>query len=247
MQVIPAIDIKDGRCVRLFKGRFDEVTEYPVQPAELAIRYSDLGARWIHCVDLDGARTGRSGNMNLVIETASAVNCGLQAGGGVRDEATIARFLDVGVDRVVVGSVAVEHPNETIRWLRAMGGERIVLALDVRVDGTHGNPMLVARGWTADSDTSLWEALDRFTGAGLRHVLCTDVGRDGAMTGPAVDLYSECVGRYPGIAFQASGGVRDAGDLEALAETGVNAAIVGKALLDGRISDEELGKFLRNA
>jgi phosphoribosylformimino-5-aminoimidazole carboxamide ribotide isomerase len=247
MKVIPAIDIKDGCCVRLFKGQFDEVTEYPVQPAELATRYSDLGARWIHCVDLDGARTGRSGNLDLVIETASAVSCGLQAGGGVRDADTIARFLDVGVDRVVVGSVAVERPEEAIRWLQEVGKERIVLALDVQMDGSEGTPMLVARGWTAGSDTSLWDALDRFVRAGLRHVLCTDVSRDGAMTGPAVDLYAECVRRYPGVAFQASGGVKDTADLHALVDTGVSAAIVGRALLDGRISDEDLGPFLQGA
>lgn len=247
MQVIPAIDIKDGRCVRLFKGRFDRVTEYPVPPAELATRYSDLGAQWIHCVDLDGARTGRTGNVNLLAQTASAVSCGLQAGGGVRDEHTIARYLDAGVDRIVVGSVAVEQPDTARRWLREIGRECIVLALDVRMDADDGTPMLVTRGWTAGSDTSLWEALDQLEDTDLTHVLCTDVSRDGAMSGPAVDLYADCVRRYPGIAFQASGGVRNLADLQALAETGVAAAIVGKALLDGRISDEELGPFLQSA
>jgi len=247
VRVIPAIDIKNGRCVRLFKGRFDRVTEYPVQPAELATRYSDLGARWIHCVDLDGARTGRSGNINLVAQAASAVSCSLQAGGGIRDDHTIARYLDVGVDRVVVGSVAVEHPKTARRWLQEVGRERIVMALDVRRDDDDGAPMLVSRGWTAGSDTSLWQALDQLETIGLSHVLCTDVSRDGTMTGPAVDLYAECVHRYPGIAFQASGGVRNVADLEALADTGVAAAIVGRALLDGTISDEELRPFLRNA
>lgn len=247
MKVIPAIDIKDGVCVRLHQGRFDQVTEYSMRPPDLAARYSDLGARWVHCVDLDGARTGRAGNMDLLIETASAVSGGLQAGGGVRSTDAIARFLDAGVDRVVVGSVAVERPDEAVSWLDQTGPERIVLALDVRLDGGDGTPMLVTRGWTAGSDTSLWEALDRFAGAGLRHVLCTDVSRDGAMTGPAVDLYAECVERYPGIAFQASGGVRNASDLEALRGTGVAAAIVGKALLEGHISDQELASFLRNA
>jgi len=245
--VIPAIDIKDGRCVRLFQGRFDEVTEYPVRPAELAAQYSRLGARWIHCVDLDGARSGRSGNLDLIFDSASAVRCGIQVGGGVRNESAIARILDAGVDRVVVGSVAVERPDEASRWLRDIGREQIVLALDVKLDGGDGMPMLVARGWTAGSDTSLWDALDRFAVAGLRHVLCTDVGRDGAMTGPAVDLYAECVQRYPEIDFQASGGVRHVADLEALRQTGVAAAIVGKALLDGRISEEELRTFLRSA
>jgi phosphoribosylformimino-5-aminoimidazole carboxamide ribotide isomerase len=198
-------------------------------------------------VDLDGARTGRSGNLDLVAQAASAVSCGLQAGGGVLDESTIARYLDVGVDRVVVGSVAVEQPDTARRWLREVGRQKIVLALDVRMDGGDGTPMLVTRGWTAGTHTSLWGALDQLEDSGLNHVLCTDVSRDGTMSGPALDLYAECVRRYPGIAVQASGGVRNAADLEALADTGVAAAIVGRALLDGRISDEELGPYLQSA
>lgn len=246
MRVIPAIDIKDGRCVRLFKGRFDQVTEYAVDPAELAGRYRRLGARWIHCVDLDGARLGRPGNPDQIAAIAAAVGGGVQVGGGIRDADGIARLLDLGVDRVVIGSVAVERPEDTIAWLRDVGSDRLVLALDVTIDSAGGDPMLVTRGWTRSSTTSLWSALDRFAAEGLRHVLCTDVGRDGAMTGPAIDLYAECVRRYPEIALQASGGVRDAGDLALLADTGAAAAIVGKALLDGRITDEELQTFLQN-
>lgn len=244
MNVIPAIDIKNGQCVRLYKGRFDEVTRYPAKPAELAEHYSGLGARWIHCVDLDGARVGRSRNERMIHDIVGVVSGGLQVGGGVRHKAALVGLLDAGVDRVVLGSVAVEKPQKTLRWLAAAGPARIVLALDVSRD--EGDPIVVYRGWTEKSRVTLWEALDRFAASGLRHVLCTDVARDGAMTGPAFDLYEQCVRRYPDIAFQASGGVRDRDDLLALERTGVTSAIVGKALLDGRITDEELRPFLRN-
>lgn len=246
MRVIPAIDIKDGRCVRLFKGKFDQVTEYAVDPAELAGRYQELGAEWIHCVDLDGARQGTPGNLQQIGRIADRLDAGIQVGGGIRDEAAIQRLLDLGADRVVIGSVAAEKPDEALTWLREMGPDRIVFALDVTVDGEDEAPMLVSRGWAETTRTSLWEALDRFGAEGLRHVLCTDIGRDGAMTGPAVDLYAACVRRYPEVAFQASGGVRHVADLSALADTGAASAIVGKALLDGRISDEEIKPFLRN-
>lgn len=244
MNVIPAIDIKNGRCVRLLKGKFDEVTEYKVQPSELAAHYCELGARWIHCVDLDGARVGRSRNLRMIHDIVGVIAGGLQVGGGVRTKSTLAHLLDAGADRVVLGSVAIEHPKKTARWLEAAGPAQIVLALDVSCDS--GDPIVVYRGWTETSKVTLWEALDQFAPKGLRHVLCTDVERDGAMAGPAVDLYKECVGRYPEIDFQASGGVRNRDDLVELEKIGVSSAIVGKALLDGRISDEELKPFLRN-
>ena len=247
MRVIPAIDIKDGRCVRLLKGRFDEVTEYPVTPVELAGRYQAAGARWIHCVDLDGARGEVPVNLKHIGEIVAAVTGIVQAGGGVRDERAIVRLLDVGVDWVVIGSVAVEKPARACRWIETIGSGRLVLALDVKLDETDGTPYVVYRGWTQESRTTLWEALERFADSGLRHVLCTDVSRDGAMTGPALDLYEECVERHPRIAFQASGGVRHAEDLKALSATGVAGAIVGKALLDGCIEDEELEPYLRSA
>jgi phosphoribosylformimino-5-aminoimidazole carboxamide ribotide isomerase len=243
MNVIPAIDIKNGRCVRLLKGRFDKVTESPVEPSELAAHYGELGARWIHCVDLDGARLGQARNLKMIHDIVGAVTGGLQVGGGVRNKATLANLLDAGVDRVVLGSVAVEHPKKTAKWLRAAGVGRIVLALDVSTES--GDPVVVYRGWTEESKVTLWEAIDRFAVDGLRHVLCTDVERDGAMAGPALDLYAECVTRYPDVEFQASGGVRDRDDLVELEKIGVASAIVGKALLDGRISDEELRPFLR--
>lgn len=245
MELIPAIDLKDGGCVRLFQGRFDEVTEYPADPVSLALRYAGIGARWVHCVDLDGARDGAAGNLETIRRMAAELPGGLQVGGGIRDRAAAQTLLDAGVGRVVIGSVAAEDPPAVIEWLAELGPERLVLALDVNCEA--GEPMLVSRGWTEQSELSLWRALERYGEAGARHVLCTDVSRDGAFTGPATDLYRACAQRFPDMCFQASGGVRDAADLEALAVTGASAAIVGRALLEGRISEQELEPFLRSA
>jgi phosphoribosylformimino-5-aminoimidazole carboxamide ribotide isomerase len=247
VKVIPAIDMKDGRCVRLYKGRFDEVTEYEADPAILATDYARQGADWIHCVDLDGARHGAAGNLSKIREIAARLPGRIQVGGGVRDATAISVLLEAGAGRAVIGSAAVQQPESTRAWLQDFGAERIVLALDVSRELPNTPPMLVIKGWTETSPVSLWQALDEFTAAGLRHVLCTDISRDGAMTGPAVDLYEECAGRYPGVAFQASGGVRDLADLRALEATGVDSAIVGKALLEGRITETELRPFLQSA
>ncbi len=245
MQVIPAIDIKDGQCVRLHQGRFDRVTDYPVTPAGQAQRYAALGAPLIHLVDLDGARSGGEGNRGLVLELLRSQPGRLQVGGGIRDLRTAEALLDAGAARVVVGSSAVENPDAIGEWIDALGEDRIVVALDV--SETEAGPTVMTRGWVAASALTLWEALDRFTAAGLRHVLCTDISRDGAMEGPATALYRRCLERVPDLALQASGGVRSAADLAELAEAGLPAAIVGRALLEGAISDEEIEPFLRSA
>ena len=245
MQVIPAIDIKDGQCVRLHQGRFDRVTDYPVTPAGQAERYLDLGARLVHLVDLDGARTGEEGNRGLVLELLRAHPGKLQVGGGVRDLETAEALLAAGAARVVLGSTAAENPDAVFTWLDRLGEDRVVIALDV--SETEAGPTVMTRGWVEASALVLWDALDRFTAAGLRHVLCTDISRDGAMEGPAVELYRRCLDGRPGLQLQASGGVRSAADLEALAVAGLPAAIVGRALLEGAITDEEIEPFLRNA
>jgi phosphoribosylformimino-5-aminoimidazole carboxamide ribotide isomerase len=154
--------------------------------------------------------------------------------------------LAAGAGRAVIGSTAVEQPEEVRRWFDALGGERLVLAFDIQLDDA-GTPWCRTRGWTADAGLSLWDAIDRYRDVGLRHLLCTDVARDGAMTGPNLGLYGDTTARFPELALQASGGVRDVADLEALRATGADSAIIGKALLDGRITDEEIRSFLRNA
>ena len=246
MRLIPAIDLRGGRCVRLFKGDFAAETRYDAEPPELLARYRGIGADWLHIVDLDGARDGNSGNRSVIAELAAERGIKLQVGGGLRNAAAVRQMLDLGATRAVVGSAALTEPDEVRNWLRHFGGERIALAFDVRLDDG-GIPCLATHGWLRQSTLSLWRAVEDFIDAGLEHVLCTDVGRDGALTGPNVDLYTEAARRYPQLAWQASGGVRDARDLHALADCGAAAAISGKALLELRIPIEELGPFLPNA
>lgn len=242
MRIIPAIDLQQGRCVRLLHGEFDKVTHYEVDPVELATSYRDAGASWLHVVDLDGARDGAPVNADVIRKLASLPGLSVQGGGGIRNETTLELALGRGLGRVVLGSVAMVRPRAAADWIARNGAGRVVLALDVRLDAFH-IPRLASHGWTRQTDQSLWQALEYFAKAGLRHLLCTDIGRDGAMTGPNLELYRQCRQRFPDIELQASGGVRDAADLRALQDAGVQWAIVGKALLDGRIQREEIGQF----
>lgn len=248
MLLIPSIDLRGGRCVRLLQGDFDRETVYDLDPRELADRYQSAGARWLHLVDLDGARDGTLANRRLILElaarTASAETSTLhiQVGGGIRSLQAVEALLTGGVARVVVGSAAIENPDEVGRWLQRFGAERVCLAFDVRL--RDGLPRVQTRGWTQSSSTTLWQAVSRFQSFGLRHVLCTDVDRDGAMQGPAIELYRQCLERHPDIAWQASGGVRGAADLDELHALGMAAAISGKALLEGALDDGQLRDWL---
>jgi len=248
MRLLPAIDLKDGRCVRLLRGDFAEETAYPTTPLDLARKFAAMGADWLHVVDLDGARDGRGdrGNGVLIAQLARESGLKLQVGGGLRTRADVERVLAAGAARAVIGSAALSEPEAVREWLDDFGGERIALAFDVRLDAS-GAPRIATHGWQRQSTHLLWETLAEFPGAAPTHVLCTDVARDGALSGPNVALYAEAARRFPGIAWQASGGIRDAADLEALASCGAAAAISGKALLEERISIEELQLFLPNA
>jgi phosphoribosylformimino-5-aminoimidazole carboxamide ribotide isomerase len=245
MQLFPAIDLRDGRCVRLLKGDFAQETRYDVDPVTLAAEYAALGARWLHVVDLDGAKRGSPANLALVGRMRAAAGVSVQLGGGVRTRESLEQVL-AAAERVVIGSLAVSDPELVTAWLREFGAERVTLALDVRLDA-HGVPLVATHGWTRGSTLTLAAAIEQYTAARLRHVLCTDIERDGALTGPNTTLYRDCAARWPEIAFQASGGVRDAVDLAALAGTGVAATVSGKALLEGRLKPEEIRPFLRGA
>lgn len=243
MLLIPAIDLRAGRCVRLLQGRFDAETVYSDDPDQVLADYRSLGARRVHVVDLDGARDGSQGNRAAIARLAAAPGVSLQVGGGIRCRAVADEILALGVGRVVVGSLAASQPQEVTAWIAELGAERVVLAFDVRVDAG-GTPRLATHGWRTQTGTSLWHAVDAYLAAGLRHVLCTDVARDGALSGPNIALYAEAVRRFPMVGWQASGGVSSAADLRALAGTGVAAVVSGRALLEGRISPEELVPFL---
>jgi phosphoribosylformimino-5-aminoimidazole carboxamide ribotide isomerase len=240
MLLIPSIDLRGGRCVRLVQGCFEKETDYDIHPATLLRRYKSLGAVWLHIVDLDGARDGTPVNGSMIANLARHQGVQLQVGGGVRSAAVIETLFAAGVARVVIGSLAVRRPGEVLTWLKCFGAERICLAFDVRLD-SGGTPFVYTHGWTRNSALPLWEALEPYPGAVLKHVLCTDISRDGTLEGPNIDLYRAALTRFPDLAWQASGGIRRAADLRALAELGVSAAVSGKALLENRI--EEPQKF----
>lgn len=242
MNIIPAIDLRNGRCVRLLKGDFDQETEYSSNPVEIGRQFSALDVADLHIVDLDGALTGTQRNRHIVAELVSESGLQVQVGGGIRSRDDVADWLGKGVTRCVVGSLAVREPELVMSWLDEFGNDALVVALDVRIEAA-GRPVLTTQGWTEETDTSLWECLDEFEKAGAKHILCTDVLRDGTLTGPNFDLYVEILNRYPALQLQASGGVRNIDDLELLRELGVPAAISGKALLDGRITSEEVRAF----
>jgi phosphoribosylformimino-5-aminoimidazole carboxamide ribotide isomerase len=244
MELLPAIDIRNGRCVRLLRGDFEKETLYEVDPVELATGYSNLGAKWLHLVDLDGAQSGSPKNLLAIKLLSNIAGLKIQLGGGIRSTSHVLEALN-SVERVVIGSLALLKPSLVKTWLKDFGSDHLCLALDVKLDES-GVPYVVTHGWTKNSQHTLWALLESYAGTTLKHVLCTDVDRDGALLGPNISLYRECVDRYPDINFQASGGVRDVADLHALTKTGVAYAISGKALLEHRFSKEEISSFLPN-
>lgn len=241
IQVYPAIDLSEGQVVRLAQGDFARQTEYELDPFDLADRYCAEGARWLHVVDLDAARTGIGQNRSVIAALATIEGLQVQAGGGVRSEADVDWLLEAGIARVVVGSAAVREPDRVERWLARWGAERICIALDARADAA-GIWWLPVAGWTEDSGVRLQSLLERYVGgaAPLRHVLCTDIASDGMLAGPNFALYRELASAHPRLAIQASGGVRGAADVAALREAGAAGVVVGKALLEGRVTLPEL-------
>jgi phosphoribosylformimino-5-aminoimidazole carboxamide ribotide isomerase len=235
----PAIDLREGRVVRLEKGDYDRETRYDADPLTVATRYADAGAAWLHVVDLDAARLGRFTQFPLVQQLAASGRLQVQAGGGVRSRDDVRALLDAGVARVVVGSVSVKQPEQVAAWIAEFGADRICVALDTRANATGVFELPVA-GWTHASGVPLLRLLDYYAGAGARHALCTDIERDGTLGGPNVGLYRLVCAKYPALAVQASGGVRDVADVVAARDAGCGGAIVGKALLDGRVTLPEL-------
>jgi phosphoribosylformimino-5-aminoimidazole carboxamide ribotide isomerase len=235
MIIYPAIDLRNGVCVRLMHGRFDQVTEYDTVPAARLAAFVAEGATWVHIVDLDGAEAGRAVQHALIGELAGSLSVAIQSGGGVRTLSDVQNLLDAGVSRVVVGSQAVTQPDVVSAWLAEFGPDRLTLAFDVRV-GEDGVPVPSLKGWTEAAPVDLWTALDRYPPGTVEHVLITDVGRDGALTGPNLDLLAEVIRRRPDLKVQASGGVSSLEDLKAARAIGCDGAIVGRAIYEGRFS-----------
>lgn len=238
MIILPAIDLMNGRCVRLEKGAFARATLYEADPLGMAQSFEKAGAEWLHVVDLDGARTGKEGNREWVLKITSETGLKVQSGGGLRNETDVAAFLDAGVDRAVIGSMAVRNPDAIERLVRKYGSERITVALDLHL--TEAGPEIAIEGWQTSSDVDLEALLGIFGDIGVRHLLVTDISRDGMLEGPNTALYAKLIEYFPDFDFQASGGVSASADLDDLRATGAAAAIVGKALYEGRIALEGL-------
>lgn len=231
MIVYPALDLMGGCCVRLAQGRFHEVASYTTDPVDAVLGFERAGAEWAHVVDLDGAREGGPRQHGLIVDIALSVSLKLQVAGGFREAAQLKRMFDAGVDRVVIGSLAVTQPGTVRALLDEYGSDHIVLALDVNI--VDGAPLVATGGWTRSSGRTLWDIAALYPGA--RHLLITDIGRDGMMSGPNVALIAEAAERLPHLTIQASGGVALLTDLRALKEAGAAGAVVGKALWENRI------------
>ncbi len=239
-ELYPAIDVREGRVVRLRQGDYAQETHYGDDPFAVARRYADEGARWLHLVDLDAARSGGYTLQPLLERIVAGTGLRVQTGGGVRSRADVDALLSSGAERVVVGSLAVREPDRVTGWLHGVGPDRLVLALDTRRDDA-GRWRLPVHGWTqSDGDADLDTLALHYADAGLRHLLCTDIGRDGTMAGPNLDLYESLCERLPDVDVQASGGVRGAVDIAAAATAGCRGVILGRVLLDGRARLPEL-------
>lgn len=236
--IIPAIDLLDGACVRLKYGDFDQCKVYDLDAVRLARIYAEQGAQWLHVVDLAASRDGEKADIRPLLRLLESAPQSVQTGGGVRNRDDVRLRLDNGADRVVVGSISAEEPERFAGWLDTFGPQRLVAALDVRLD-ENGTPWPRSHGWTRGTEQNLWQLLDFYADKGLVHVLCTDIGRDGAMSGPNVDLYETVTGRYPKLKIQASGGVSGLNDLRELSTCGADSAITGKALLEGAFTVAE--------
>ncbi|MGH8172423.1 MAG: HisA/HisF-related TIM barrel protein [Rhodanobacteraceae bacterium] len=245
MTIIPAIDLRGGRVVRLRQGDFARVHEFEHEPVALARSYADAGAKWLHIVDLDGAKSGRLVQTELVARIA-ATGARVQVGGGVRSREDIEKLLAIGASRVVVGSAALRAPDAFAEWLTEFGAERLCLALDLR-SGADGRWRPALDAWQSESDVDFQSLLDAFVRAGLRHALSTDIAQDGMRSGPNLALYRELAARWPDIAWIASGGIRDRADVQALRQTGVAACVAGSALLDGTLHLGEIAACSRAA
>jgi phosphoribosylformimino-5-aminoimidazole carboxamide ribotide isomerase len=245
MRIIPAIDLIAGNCVRLLRGDFEQQTEYSRDPVTIAAQFGELAVADLHIVDLDGALHGSPRNARVVEQIVAANALEVQLGGGIRSYEALKYWFERGVARCVIGSIAVRSPATVLEWAREFGAERLVIALDVRIDD--GTPILATDGWTENSGKILWDYIEIYFKAGICNVLCTDIYRDGAMSGPNIGLYETILQRYPGLQLQASGGVRNSADLASLRAAGLPATITGRALLDGAISRDEVASFQASA
>jgi phosphoribosylformimino-5-aminoimidazole carboxamide ribotide isomerase len=244
--IIPAIDLIDGKVVRLYQGDYNQTTEYKLDPIDVVKTYAAAGAEILHIVDLTGAKDTSKRQLSLIKEMVATKLMRFQSGGGIRSEQDVQDLLGAGIERVVIGSKAVSEREEVATWFERYGAEHIVLALDINID-EQGNKFVATHGWQQDSGVSIDELIDFYSKVGLTHVLCTDISRDGTLKGANESLYAQLVSQYPKIQWQASGGIGSLQDIKNLGPTKVQGVILGRALLEGKFSLEEALVCWQNA
>lgn len=237
MQIIPAIDIIDGKCVRLTRGDYAQKKVYNENPLEVAKQFEDTGIKRLHLVDLDGAKAGRIINWKVLENIAAKTDLLIDFGGGIKAEKDIEIIFNSGGAIVTIGSIAVKEPEIFYQWLRKYGGDKILLGADVK------DEKISIHGWTEQTEINLFDFLKQNIEKGLQQAFCTDISKDGLLQGPAIDLYKKIIGRFPQLFFIASGGVSSMQDLEQLKETGCKGVIIGKALYERKIKIPDLKLF----
>ncbi len=237
MRIIPAIDLINGKCVRLEKGDYNRKTEYREDPLEVAKEFEDAGLQYLHLVDLDGAKAGTLLNWKVLERICSHTSLTVDVGGGIKSDDDLRIALECGATQVNVGSLAVKQPEKFRQWLQEKGGETMILSADVR------EGKIAVSGWQEQTEIVLEAFIEGFLADGLKTVVTTDISRDGMLTGPSIELYHQLRTEFPDLDFVASGGVSDLSDLEDLATLGMGGAILGKAIYEGRIELAELARM----
>lgn len=239
MNIYPAIDLLNGQCVRLYQGDYQRETIYSDDPFAVAKEFVSDGASWLHIVDLDGAKDPDQNQASLIAELIKANNVKVQTGGGIRTKSQIVNLLEQGVERVIIGSMAVKKLEEVSEWFKYFGAERLVLALDVIVNANK-QPMVSVNAWQNISEYSLYDLIDFYKIVGLRHLLCTNITLDGTLNGPDYVLYDALIDRYPFLMLQASGGIQSLLDITMLNEKRLSGAIIGRALYEKKLTLREV-------
>ena len=234
IELIPAIDIIEGQCVRLTKGDYDQKTVYRDSPAEVAKEFEEIGFKRLHVVDLDGAKSKHIVNSEVLRRITTDTQLIVDFGGGIKTDEDIEKAFTAGASMVTIGSIAVTNPDLFMGWLEKYGAERIILGADVR----HGKVSI--NGWKEDSSEDLLPFLKKYVDAGVKNVLCTEISKDGTLTGPAIELYQSMMVAYPELHLIASGGVSSIDDIKALEAAGIPAVVFGKAIYEGKINLNEL-------
>jgi phosphoribosylformimino-5-aminoimidazole carboxamide ribotide isomerase len=235
MIVYPAIDLRQGKCVRLYKGQFDQETVYHTEPHNVAAKFIAEGATWLHIVDLDGAKDVTQNQSALIEDLAKQFAIPIQTGGGIRNKEQVKRLFNKGVARVIIGSLAVHAPKEVAEWITYFGSDKLVLAFDIQF-AADKIPYVATHGWQQISEQSLFDILNYYQKFALKHVLCTDIDRDGALTGPNIDLYKALQADYKDLQLQASGGVSSLKDLQTLSQHDLAGAIIGRSLYENKFT-----------